>query len=64
LALLREVVTSHGGTIEAAGHPGQGATFTVRLPVPASRRSPAHPDGDAGASSHSHDRQLGSGSRA
>ncbi|KUL22431.1 sensor histidine kinase [Actinoplanes awajinensis] len=33
LALLREVVTSHGGTITADGHPGTGATFTVRLPL-------------------------------
>ncbi|MGW0433370.1 sensor histidine kinase [Micromonospora sp. NPDC003197] len=32
LALLKEVVTSHHGTIEARGRPGQGATFTVRLP--------------------------------
>jgi two-component system OmpR family sensor kinase len=35
LALLREVVTSHGGTIVADGHPGAGATFTVRLPLAA-----------------------------
>ncbi|WFE22891.1 HAMP domain-containing sensor histidine kinase [Solwaraspora sp. WMMD937] len=33
LALLREVVTAHRGTIEAAGHPGAGAKFTVRLPA-------------------------------
>jgi signal transduction histidine kinase len=33
LALLREVVTSHGGTVEAAGHPGRGARFTLRLPT-------------------------------
>jgi signal transduction histidine kinase len=33
LALVREVVESHGGTIEAAGRPGDGATFTVRLPA-------------------------------
>jgi len=32
LALLREVVTSHGGTIEAESGPGRGAVFTVRLP--------------------------------
>ncbi|MFD0206491.1 MULTISPECIES: sensor histidine kinase [Saccharothrix] len=32
LALLREIVTSHGGTVEAVGHPGQGARFTLRLP--------------------------------
>ncbi|MGX6607947.1 sensor histidine kinase [Micromonosporaceae bacterium Da 78-11] len=35
LALAREVVTGHGGTIEAWGHPGQGAAFTIHLPVPA-----------------------------
>jgi two-component system OmpR family sensor kinase len=33
LALAREVVTSHGGSIEADGAPEQGARFTVRLPV-------------------------------
>ncbi|MCE6995016.1 HAMP domain-containing histidine kinase [Saccharothrix sp. S26] len=33
LALLREVVTGHGGTVEAAGHPGEGARFTLRLPA-------------------------------
>ncbi|GGP75075.1 sensor histidine kinase [Saccharothrix coeruleofusca] len=52
LALLREVVTSHGGTVEAVGHPGRGAEFTIRLPgvaqVPAPRggkpasRAPGH----------------------
>jgi two-component system OmpR family sensor kinase len=33
LALLREVVTGHGGTITAEGRPGAGAAFTVRLPA-------------------------------
>ncbi|MBO3086904.1 HAMP domain-containing histidine kinase [Cellulomonas sp. zg-ZUI40] len=33
LALLREVVTSHGGTIQAVSDTGVGATFTVRLPA-------------------------------
>ncbi|MCU7731081.1 HAMP domain-containing histidine kinase [Actinoplanes sp. KI2] len=33
LALAREVVTGHGGTIEAANLPGGGAAFTVRLPA-------------------------------
>jgi two-component system OmpR family sensor kinase len=33
LALTREVVESHGGTIAAAGRLGQGARFTVRLPA-------------------------------
>jgi two-component system, OmpR family, sensor kinase len=33
LALVREVVESHGGTIRAEGRPGEGAHFTVRLPA-------------------------------
>jgi two-component system OmpR family sensor kinase len=41
LALLREVVTGHGGTITAEGRPGRGATFTVRLP--AARPAPSAP---------------------
>ncbi|MCZ9339677.1 HAMP domain-containing histidine kinase, partial [Streptomyces sp. TRM76130] len=32
LALLREVVAGHGGTVTAAGRPGRGARFTIRLP--------------------------------
>ncbi|GIF23383.1 signal transduction histidine kinase [Actinoplanes tereljensis] len=32
LALAREVVAGHGGTIEASGALGRGAEFTVRLP--------------------------------
>ncbi len=35
LALAREIVTDHGGTIRAVGRPGAGATFTVRLPATA-----------------------------
>ncbi|MFC5835157.1 sensor histidine kinase [Nonomuraea insulae] len=33
LALVREVVDGHHGTITADGRPGGGATFTVRLPA-------------------------------
>ncbi|MGW3191565.1 sensor histidine kinase [Streptomyces ardesiacus] len=33
LALLREVVTHHGGTVAATGRPGHGARFTIRLPL-------------------------------
>lgn len=34
LAICRDVVTvKHGGTIEAGGEPGQGAVFTIRLPL-------------------------------
>ncbi|GLY50204.1 HAMP domain-containing sensor histidine kinase [Lentzea sp. NBRC 102530] len=37
LALVREIVTGHGGTVEAAGRPGAGARFTLRIPVADSR---------------------------
>ena len=33
LYLAREIVTAHGGTIEAESSPGEGTTFTVRLPL-------------------------------
>ncbi|WP_158554069.1 sensor histidine kinase [Micromonospora deserti] len=50
LALTREVVESHGGTITAAGQPGRGARFTVRLPAaPPSRPRPAERRSAAGA---------------
>ncbi|SCF47176.1 two-component system, OmpR family, sensor kinase [Micromonospora matsumotoense] len=50
LALIREVVTAHGGTISAAGRPGTGATFTVRLPVRGGGRAGSPPpDVDPGA---------------
>jgi two-component system OmpR family sensor kinase len=32
LALVREVVQAHNGTVTASGAAGQGATFTVTLP--------------------------------
>ncbi|MGI5499604.1 sensor histidine kinase [Lentzea sp. CA-135723] len=38
LALVREIVTGHGGTVEASGRPGVGARFTLRIPV-AGRRA-------------------------
>ena len=33
LAVVRELVTAHGGTVGAASPPGGGATFTIRLPL-------------------------------
>ncbi|MEU4836057.1 HAMP domain-containing sensor histidine kinase [Streptosporangium sp. NPDC023615] len=42
LALVREVVDGHGGTVTADGRPGAGAVFTVRLPaLPALPADPA-----------------------
>jgi PAS domain S-box-containing protein len=34
LATVDRIVRRHGGTITASGNPGEGATFTFRLPVP------------------------------
>ncbi|HEX9896873.1 MAG TPA: HAMP domain-containing sensor histidine kinase [Dehalococcoidales bacterium] len=33
LAIAREIVRAHGGTVEARSEPGQGAEFIVRLPA-------------------------------
>lgn len=32
LALVKEIVTQHGGTVEVASEPGKGTSFTVSLP--------------------------------
>jgi CheY-like chemotaxis protein len=44
LAIARELVQMHGGTIHAdSPGPGKGATFTVELPLPAHAAEPARP---------------------
>jgi signal transduction histidine kinase len=35
LASVRHIVEQHGGTVNVTSLEGQGATFTVRLPLPA-----------------------------
>nr|BFE59067.1 SpoIIE family protein phosphatase [Dactylosporangium thailandense] len=40
LALVQELVTLHGGTIEAESTPGAGTTFTIRLPFGAAHLPP------------------------
>ncbi|MFF0910440.1 sensor histidine kinase [Microbacterium enclense] len=34
LAISRDIVRAHGGDISVRSHPGEGATFVVRLPAP------------------------------
>lgn len=42
LAICRDVVVSkHGGSLEVAGEPGDGAVFIIRLPVDAANRTGA-----------------------
>ncbi len=36
LYITRQILAAHGGSIEVQSEPGQGATFTVRLPLDAS----------------------------
>ncbi len=40
LAIAERIVSEHGGRIEVASGPGQGATFTVRLPAATAPASP------------------------
>lgn len=37
LFIARQIITQHGGNIEVFSEPGQGATFTVRLPLEESK---------------------------
>jgi PAS domain S-box-containing protein len=42
LAICEKVVTNHGGAIIASSQPGQGATFSVYLPLPSRAESANH----------------------
>ncbi|MFQ5809353.1 MAG: PAS domain-containing sensor histidine kinase [Armatimonadota bacterium] len=55
LAIAREIITAHGGEITVASSPGQGATFTISLPVGRNHRPrgdrPDARDSEVGAAS-------------
>ncbi len=48
LALTRSVARLLGGTVEVRSSPGEGSTFTLRLPLPAVARPAEAPGADAG----------------
>ena len=37
LSIVRQLAAMHGGTVSVSSKPGQGATFTVTLPMDAKR---------------------------
>ena len=41
LALVRQTIHDHGGTVAVASEPGRGTAFTVKLPLPATSGAPA-----------------------
>jgi signal transduction histidine kinase len=46
LAITREIITAHGGQIDVDSRPGEGTTFTFRLPVAPDGDGQALRDGD------------------
>jgi len=65
LSIVKHIAATHGGEVSVWSHPGQGSTFTIRIPahltsVPAPRQGEARPlpqDPPARPGRDQHDRQ-------
>ena len=54
LAIAREIVSAHGGQIDVASRPGEGTTFTFRLPIAREGDGQAHRRGSDAMSDAKH----------
>jgi signal transduction histidine kinase len=44
LALVAHIVEAHGGSVQVQSSPGEGSTFSIRIPLPHESQSPPVPE--------------------
>jgi two-component system sensor histidine kinase SenX3 len=58
LSVVKHVAASHGGDVQVWSEPGQGSSFSLRLPLPSAGRTTPDSPGVAGAQHPSADREV------